>query len=107
MLVLLLSESAKFEVRAEIKPMSTAAPMETKPAAGVIPTKPTTAPIQAPKAEIFFPLTPSKNIQVSIATAEAALVFIKARVAVALAASEEPALNPNQPNHKRPVPKIT
>jgi hypothetical protein len=70
-------------------------------------TNPTTAPIQAPNAEIFLPLILSKNIQVIIAEAEAIVVVPKAIAAVALAAKAEPELNPNQPNHNIPVPKIT
>ena len=61
----------------------------TNPAAGVIATKPTTAPMEAPKAETFLPLIRSKNIQVIIAEAEAMVVVPKAIAAVALAAKAE------------------
>ena len=51
------------------------------------------------------PRIQSKNIQPSIAAAEAVLVVPKAIAAVPLAASAEPALNPNQPNQSMPVPQ--
>src|SRR5712675_1373235 len=70
-------------------------------------TRPTTAPMQAPVAEGRRPLRPSKNIQASIAAAEAVLVVANACAATASAASAEPALNPNQPNQSMPVPRRT
>ena len=72
---------------------------ETNPQAGVIATKPTTAPIHAPKAETFLLLILSKKIQVIIAEAEAIVVVPKAVAAVALALKAEPAL---KPNHRKP-----
>ena len=42
----------------------------------VIATKPTTAPMEAPKAETFLPLIRSKNIQVIIASASAMITWI-------------------------------
>ena len=81
--------------------------MEIKPAAGVIATNPTTAPIHAPNADTFLPLILSKNIHVIIAEAEAIVVVAKAIAAVPLAPSDEPALKPNQPNQSIPVPKRT
>ena len=42
-----------------------------------------------------------------MAAAEAVLVVAKACVAVALAASADPALKPNHPNQSIPVPRIT
>src|ERR1035441_5970504 len=70
-------------------------------------TNPTTAPIQAPRADTFLPRTASKNIQAIIAAAEPTMVVAKALTAVVLAPSDEPALKPNQPNQSIPVPKIT
>ena len=87
--------------------MKIACGIVTKPAAGVIATKPTTAPIQAPKAETLRPFTLSKKIQDNIAVAEATVVVPKAIAAVALAAKAEPALKPNHPNQSIPVPKMT
>src|SRR6476659_151688 len=60
----------------------------TKPAHGVIATSPATATDAAP----------------SIAVDAASVVFMNAWAAMPLAASAEPALNPNQPNQSRPVP---
>src|SRR5690606_25843713 len=79
----------------------------TKPAAGVIATSPTTAPIQKPKAETFFPLATSVRIQAKPAAAAAVLVTAKAETANVEAASAEPALKPNHPNQSNPVPNST
>src|SRR4051794_8582564 len=79
----------------------------TKPAAGVIATSPTTAPMHAPRAEGLLPRSQSKNIQPSIAEAEAVLVVANAIVAEPLAPTAEPALKPNQPNQSIPVPRST
>ena len=59
-------------------PITTLSRTETKPAAGVIATRPTTAPIQAPIAEGFRPRIQSKKIQPSMAAAEAVFVVAKA-----------------------------
>src|SRR5436309_199956 len=90
-----------------IKPIKMLEPTLTYPAAGVMATRPTTAPIQAPKADGFLPLRASYEIQASIAAAEAVFVVIKADTARGDADRAEPALKPNQPNHNMPVPKIT
>src|ERR1700712_4065882 len=76
----------------------------TNPAAGVMATRPTTAPIQNPSTDGFFPLITSKNIHDNPAAPAAVLVVAKADTASALEAPAEPALKPNQPNHRRPVP---
>ena len=55
----------------------------------------------------FLPRQASTRIQVSIAVAAAMFVFRKAVTALSLAASAEPALNPNQPNQRIPVPRST
>src|SRR5271155_475603 len=88
-------------------PMTIDSRIVTNPAAGVIATKPTTAPMHAPKAEGLFPFIQSKKIQESMAAAEAVLVVANASTAVPEAATAEPALKPNQPNHNIPVPRIT
>src|SRR5688500_17617780 len=79
----------------------------TKPAAGVIATSPTTAPIQKPSAEGFLPRAASHNIQARPAAADAVFVVAKAEAAKAPALSALPALKPNQPNHNNPVPNNT
>jgi hypothetical protein len=88
-------------------PIIKLAPTLTNPAAGVIATSPTTAPIHAPNADGFLAQAPSKKIQASIAAADAVFVVKKALAANPLAAKADPALNPNQPNHNMPVPKRT
>ena len=50
---------------------------------------------------------PSKKIHASAAAADAVLVVANAIAAVPDAASADPALKPNQPNHSMPVPRIT
>src|SRR5690606_10396857 len=79
----------------------------TKPAAGVIATRPTTAPIQNPRADGFLPLTASNNIQQRPAAAQAVLVVANAEAASGLAPMALPPLNPNHPNHSKPVPSKT
>lgn len=79
-------------------PMQRAPPTVTKPAAGVMATRPTTAPTQAPMAVDFEPRTWSTKIHVSMAEAAAVLVVRKACTARGFAERAEPALKPNQPN---------
>ncbi len=78
-----------------------------KPAAGVIATNPTTAPIQVPIALGFLPLTASNIIHVNAAAAEAVVVVASAFAANKLAPKADPALKPNQPNQSKPVPNNT
>src|SRR5690242_10835880 len=70
-------------------------------------TSPTTAPTQAPSADGLLPRMPSKNIHASAAAADAVFVVANAIVAWPDADNADPALNPNQPNHNMPVPRIT
>src|SRR6188768_4319986 len=79
----------------------------TKPAAGVMATRPTTAPIQKPSTEGFLPRRTSKNIHERPAAAAAVFVVAKAETANAFAPRAEPALKPNQPNQSKPVPIST
>ncbi len=76
----------------------------TKPAAGVIPTKPATAPVAAPTAVGLPRRTFSKINQVNAAAAAEVLVLTKAIVAKLPEARALPALKPNQPNHNNPAP---
>ena len=77
------------------------------PHAGVMATRPATAPDAAP-TEVGLPsLIFSTTSQANSAAAGATMVLTKARAAVLSAASSEPALNPNQPNHSRPAPRST
>src|SRR5688572_16366936 len=79
----------------------------TKPAAGVIATRPTTAPIQKPSADGFLPRAASHRIQARPAAADAVFVVANAEAAKAPALKALPALKPNQPNQSKPVPNNT
>src|SRR5678815_1379803 len=92
------------EMIAATTPMKILCGIATKPAAGVIATSPTTAPIQNPSTDGFLPFITSKNIHDKPAAAAAVLVVAKAETDNELAAPAEPALKPNQPNHSKPVP---
>src|SRR3989344_7034355 len=96
-----------FETKPAIKPITIAADTSTKPEAGVIATKPQTAPIAIPVAVGFPFIIQSYIIQLRAANAAATFVTTNALTARPLAASAEPALNPNHPNHKRVAPRIT
>src|SRR5690606_15231068 len=79
----------------------------TNPAAGVMATRPTTAPMQKPNADGFFPRIESKSIHARPAAAEAVFVVAKAEAARGPALNALPALKPNQPNQSKPVPSKT
>src|SRR4051812_2622506 len=79
----------------------------TKPEAGVIATIPATAPEAAPTALVFLVCIQEMSIQVTIAAQVAVLVTTKALDARKLAPRALPALNPNQPNQRRPAPRTT
>ena len=67
-----------FEIIAATTPMKILCGIATKPAAGVMATRPTTAPIQNPRTEGFLPLNTSKNIHDKPAAAAAVLVVANA-----------------------------
>src|SRR6266498_3256271 len=77
----------------------------TKPDAGVIATRPATAPLAAPKTVGFPRYSHSTTIQERAAVAVAVLVTTNALVARAPAATALPALNPNHPNQSIEAPK--
>ena len=79
------------------KPINALCPIVTNPAAGVIATNPTIAPIHAPTADIFLFMNLSQNTQVIMLVAEAIFVFAKAITASIFAPKEDPALKPNHP----------
>src|SRR5436853_5841225 len=83
------------------------APVElTKPQAGVITTKPATAPEQNPRM-LGFPRTIHSAIgQTKEATAVAMVVVVKALAATTSAATALPALKPYQPTQSIPVPTM-
>src|SRR5215471_19167278 len=76
----------------------------TKPEAGVIATRPATAPVQMPITVGLPRMANSTNIQVSAAVAVAICVTVMAMPACMLAATAEPALKPNQPTHSSEAP---
>src|ERR1019366_932764 len=88
-------------------PIHNEPPTFTKPEAGVIATKPATAPEQAPTSVGAPAKIHSQTAQLIAAAAVAVLVTTKALVARPLAATAEPALKPNQPNHNKEAPIIT
>ena len=89
-----------------MKPITIECDKETNAAAGVIATKPTIAPTHALTADIFLFKKRSYKIQVIILVEEAILVLAKETTASKLAAKAEPALKPNQPNHKSPYQEL-
>src|SRR6476469_4962014 len=78
----------------------------TKPQAGVIATRPATAPEAAPSIEALPLDSASPAIQDSVAAAVASSVLANARAAMPLASRLEPALKPNQPTHSIAAPTI-
>src|SRR4030095_4894881 len=104
-LVLLFRNSATtFETIAAMKPINIACGTPTKAAAVVMATRPTTAPIQNPRTDGFLPRSTSRNIQERPAVAAAVFVVANAYTPNEPAPAALPALNPNQPNHSKPVP---
>src|SRR5207244_10823564 len=87
-------------------PSRTAPVGSTNPHAGVITTKPATAPEQNPST-LAFPRNPYSNIaQVKDATAVASVVVMNAFAAMASAPSALPALKPYQPTQSIPAPTM-
>ena len=84
--------------------MTNAPGMPTLPAAGVIATRPATAPEAAPSIDGLPLNIHSPNVQDSTAQAVARNVLMKASAAESLASSAEPALKPNQPTHSSDAP---
>ena len=78
----------------------------TLPAAGVMATRPATAPEAAPSIEALPFISASPMDQASTAAAVAEKVFMKASTALVPASSAEPALKPNQPTHSSEAPTI-
>ena len=84
--------------------MASGASPPTKPAHGVIATRPATAPDAAPRVVAWPVRIRSTTSQPSIPAAAASWVFMKACAARPFAPSADPALKPNQPNQRMPVP---
>ena len=86
------------------KPMIMAPIVLTKPAQGVMATRPATAPEAAPRVVACPPLSRSTRIQLRRAAAAAMKVFMRAWAATPFAPRAEPALKPVHPNQRMPVP---
>src|SRR5262249_8277939 len=86
--------------------MTKAPGMPTLPAAGVIATRPATAPEAAPSIDGLPLNIHSPSVHASTAHAVARNVFMNASAALPFASSAEPALKPNQPNHSSDAPII-
>src|SRR3954468_21426903 len=85
-------------------PMTTAPDAVTKPAQGVMTTRPPTAPEQKPSTEGLPREIHSAAGQAAQATAVASVVVVKAWAEMPSAATALPALKPYQPTHSIPVP---
>src|SRR3989475_9698303 len=79
----------------------------TYPDAGVIATRPQTAPTAIPTADGFPFRTQSVSIQLTAAPAAARVGTTSALTASASARRARPALNPNHPNRSTEAPRIT
>ena len=71
----------------------------------MIATSPATAPAAAPITDTLPLCAYEARTHVSVAAAAAVLVTSSALAAWPVAASAEPALKPNQPNHSSPAPR--
>src|SRR5580704_17538369 len=78
----------------------------TNPHAGVMTTKPATAPEQNPSTLGLPRVIHSAIGQTKEATAVAKVVVVKALAAMTSEATALPALNPYQPTHNMPVPTM-
>src|SRR5438093_9209219 len=87
-------------------PMMTAPLGATYPHAGVITTKPPTAPEQNPSTLALPRSAYSSIAQVNEATAVASVVVVNAFAAIPSGASALPALKPYQPTQSKPVPTM-
>src|SRR5918995_1043345 len=85
--------------------MRTDAAGVTNPAAGVMATRPATAPTAAPRTDGVPRWSHLIVTQVMAAMAAAVLVVTKAVAAMPLAPSADPALKPNHPNHRSAAPR--
>ena len=88
----------------EMIPMQKAPKISVLPAAGVMATKPATAPVQAPTVVGFLLTIQSMSIQVVAAAAVAIWVTRKALAARPSAANPLPALKPNHPSQRNDIP---
>src|SRR4051812_15859268 len=102
----LIFQQAKKGTRPATMPMMIAPVEVTKPQAGVITTRPATAPEQNPSTLGLPRRTYSAIAQTNEATAVASVVVMNAFAAIPSAATALPALKPYQPTQSMPVPTI-
>src|SRR5579871_6524380 len=86
------------------KPITSAPPGSTKPEAGVMATRPATAPEQMPRTDGLPLAIHSTNIQPKAAAAVAICVTAIAMPALTPEETADPALKPNQPTHSNDAP---
>ncbi len=96
--------AAQKQITPAATPITSAPPTPTKPEAGVIATRPATAPDAIPSTDGLPLLSHSANIQPSAAAAVAICVTAIAKPARPSAATADPALKPNQPTHSIAAP---
>src|SRR6266498_3925162 len=99
--------TASAQTAPAIRPIATPPRAFTNAQAGVMATRPATAPDAAPTVVGLPSRNCSTSSQPSVAAAVATIVVVKAFAAIASALSEEPELKPNQPNHSRLAPSST
>src|SRR4051795_1375302 len=88
-------------------PSSIAQPGLTKPAAGVMPTQPTTIAVAAPIAVTWRARMMSSTNQVASVQAGVSSVLTNASTPPSRVENPLPPLKPNQPNHSSPAPTRT
>src|ERR1700744_4743734 len=96
--------AAQKQITPAATPMTIDPPGKTKPDAGVMATRPATAPEIAPRTDGLPLVIHSANLQPSAAAAGPIWVTALPMPARPLAATADPALNPNQPTHSRDAP---
>src|SRR4051812_19495240 len=94
------------QAKPAMKPMTMAPIRPTLPQAGVIATRPATAPDAAPSIDALPLNTASPIDQASTAAAVAEKVLMKASTAELPASRAEPALKPNQPTQSSAAPTM-
>ena len=102
-----LASIAKKQTTPAIAPNASECIEPTKPAAGVMATSAATTPEAMPMVDTRWCRAYSANAQPTMPAAAAMNVLTNACAAAPSAASAEPALNPNQPNHRMPAPSMT
>src|SRR4029079_7547547 len=97
-------ETKKKQIGETTRPRTIEVIGAAKPEAGVIATRPATAPEAAPSIDGFLWTTCSITAQLTAAAPVASMVLRKATAATPVASRFEPALKPNQPTHSSEAP---